>query len=173
MTFGHQPADQSAPSTAVKQDAQPGVVAVSYDETKDKSNVGFVDLKVFADSEVSITLNLGCGYKGRKPVDPGQCFVSLTARSRSQQFHEHDTPFKAVADDKVVIEKPFSSFGYQREADYFIEPIISLWRLPEIRSLAKAKAVVFILGSRKITLSDQELQVIREVSNHFTGCCGA
>src|SRR4030095_3554501 len=94
----------------------------------------------------------------------------LTARSDRQQFHEHDTKFKAIADDVAVINKPFKSFGYQREAAEFVEPVISLWTLSEIRALAKGKSVVFTIGDRKVTLTDQQLQALRDVSSHFNDC---
>src|SRR5438093_1576686 len=69
-----------------KDSSRKSAVDVIYDENKDESNVGFTDLQIYSHAHVSITLNLGCSYEGRIPSDPGQCFVSLTSRSASQQY---------------------------------------------------------------------------------------
>jgi hypothetical protein len=144
-----------------------GVASVSYNEAKDETNVGFSNLRIFGSGDTIIALSLGCSYKGRERAEPDQCFVGLTSRSPHQQFPNHNIPFKATADGKVATEKPFKSFGFQREQELYIEPLFGLWTLREIRALANGREVVFKIGKRKIQLEEKQVEAIRFVARHF------
>jgi len=140
---------------------------IFYNEVKGETNVGFSELQIYKTDGTSISLSLGCSYKGRVRSDPGQCFVGLTSRSPNQEFPDHDTPFAATADGKVATNKPFKSFGFEREGKLFVEPIFTLWTVQEMQALATGRDIVFKIGRRKIHLGEKQAEAIRFGAHHF------
>ena len=157
------PASQSKPAETVG-----SMTTVIYEEAKDRSSVGFSDFEITSATGCKVFLSVGCGYDGREPVLPKQCFVGLTVRIDRQTYSlNHDTPYSIIADGNMVVDAVLKNYGVERDGDAWLEPLITLWTWDQLRALASAGDITIKLPDRAMPLDSTMTTSLRDIVAHF------